>query len=51
MRNDTLPSDWQQLLQNELQKPYFDALLTKVEKAYESNPDQIFPPRAQLSMR
>lgn len=48
MRNDTLPSDWQQLLQNELQKPYFDALLTKVEMAYESNPDQIFPPRAQL---
>lgn len=45
---DSLPSDWQQVLQAELQKPYFTALLSKVEKEYASNPGQIFPPKSQL---
>lgn len=45
---DRLPSDWQQVLQAELQKPYFTALLNRVEKVYTSTPGQIYPPKSQL---
>lgn len=44
----SLSDDWKTELSEELVKPYFTDLVTKVTLAYNISPNQVFPPKHQL---
>jgi len=44
----SLSDDWKTVLSEELVKPYFTDLITKVTLAYNISPNQVFPPKHQL---
>jgi len=45
---DGFPVQWLPLVGKEFEKPYFNALQSAVESAYNEFPNQIFPPREQV---
>ena len=47
MRN-FLPAAWQTILKGELEKPYFQALASRLDKRYLEKPDGVFPAKHQI---
>ncbi len=46
MSNAILPKQWQEVLQTEIEKPYFSELMDFVDKAYQTK--TIYPPKEQI---